>query len=71
MSIRRCPNCSIGKLSVVDSRPDREANNCYRRYKCECGYRFATLETILPSAEKSESISAHAVNKILERVMSV
>lgn len=71
MSIKRCPNCSTGKLSVTDSRPDREANNCYRRYKCECGHRFSTLETVLPEMKKIEALSGHAVARIIDRVMDV
>lgn len=72
MSIRRCPNCSTANLKVIDSRPNKVANNCYRRYRCECGHRFSTLETILPEASTAaEMKSKHAVDRFIEKVLGV
>lgn len=41
-----CPNCGNRAHQVTDSRPAVAAHR--RRRSCACGYRFTTIETILP-----------------------
>lgn len=46
MSIKVCPKCNKGKVYVTDSR-ESTGNRCRRRYACECGYKFTSIEEIV------------------------
>lgn len=51
-----CPKCN-GKLSVVDSRAASN-NSTRRRVECtQCGDRFSSLETIIPSGDHVKTVT--------------
>jgi transcriptional regulator NrdR family protein len=56
MSVGRCPSCSTGKLAVIDSRIVLDGDACRRRYRCECGARFTTMEVIVSEATAAEDV---------------
>jgi transcriptional regulator NrdR family protein len=51
----KCPECQSNNLLVNDSRP--AAGYHRRRYKCECGHRFTTVEfTVFGNAMTPEDL---------------
>jgi len=40
----KCPRCDTHSTACIDSRESAKGRR--RRYKCECGERFTTLETV-------------------------
>ena len=50
-----CPECN-GQTKVVDSR-EPDAQKVRRRREClVCGYRFNTLEVVLPEADRCNAL---------------
>ncbi|MBQ6352686.1 MAG: transcriptional repressor NrdR [Lentisphaeria bacterium] len=49
----RCPKCSAENDKVIDSRAGRDGATVRRRREClSCGYRFSTLESVVPEDMK-------------------
>ena len=45
----RCPKCGCDNDKVIDSRAGRDGGTVRRRREClSCGYRFSTLESVVP-----------------------
>lgn len=45
----RCPKCGCDNDKVIDSRAGRDGGTVRRRREClSCGYRFSTLEGVVP-----------------------
>ena len=45
----RCPKCKCDNDRVIDSRGVKDGDGVRRRREClECGYRFTTLEAVIP-----------------------
>jgi len=45
----RCPKCGCDNDKVIDSRVGRDGGTVRRRREClSCGYRFSTLEGVVP-----------------------
>ena len=45
----RCPKCGVDDDKVIDSRAGRDGGTVRRRREClSCGYRFSTLESVVP-----------------------
>ena len=49
----RCPKCGCDNDKVIDSRAGRDGSTVRRRREClSCGYRFSTLEGVVPEDMK-------------------
>ena len=49
----RCPKCGFDDDKVIDSRVARDGGTVRRRREClSCGYRFSTLESVIPEDMK-------------------
>ena len=49
----RCPKCGCDNDKVIDSRAGRDGSTVRRRREClGCGYRFSTLEGVVPEDMK-------------------
>ena len=49
----RCPKCGCDNDKVIDSRVGRDGSTVRRRREClSCGYRFSTLEGVVPEDMK-------------------
>ena len=49
----RCPKCGVDNDKVIDSRAGRDGGTVRRRREClACGYRFTTLEGVVPEDMK-------------------
>ena len=49
----RCPKCGCVDDKVIDSRSARDGGTVRRRRECiSCGYRFSTLESVVPEDMK-------------------
>ncbi len=49
----RCPKCGCDNDKVIDSRVARDGGTVRRRREClACGYRFSTLEGVVPEDMK-------------------
>jgi len=49
----RCPKCGCDDDKVIDSRSARDGGMVRRRRECvSCGYRFSTLESVVPEDMK-------------------
>ena len=49
----RCPKCGCDNDKVIDSRAGRDGGTVRRRREClSCGYRFSTLESVVPEDMK-------------------
>jgi len=45
----RCPKCGCDNDKVIDSRAGRDGGTVRRRREClSCGYRFSTIEGVVP-----------------------
>ncbi len=45
----KCPKCGVDNDKVIDSRAGRDGGTVRRRREClSCGYRFSTLEGVVP-----------------------
>lgn len=45
----RCPKCGCDNDKVIDSRVGRDGGTVRRRREClSCGYRFSTIEGVIP-----------------------
>lgn len=45
-----CPSCSAIDNGVIDSRP--HVLGRWRRHRCSCGFRFTTIEMVLPDSSR-------------------
>ena len=46
----KCPKCSFNDSKVVDSRVAKNGSSIRRRRECtECGFRFSTIEEMIPT----------------------
>ena len=62
----RCPKCTSIEDKVVDSRVSKEGNTIRRRRECaECGYRYTTIEGIMP--EELKVVKRNAVREDFDR----
>ena len=62
----RCPKCGVDNDKVIDSRAGRDGGTVRRRREClSCGYRFSTLESVVP--EDIKVIKRNGERKEFER----
>ena len=49
----KCPYCGAEESKVIDSRPTEDSERIRRRREClSCGYRYTTIEGIIPEELK-------------------
>ena len=49
----RCPRCGGYQCKCIDSRLDSVSNERRRRYECDCGHRFTTMELTKQDLERA------------------